>query len=317
MDKILATLKEKASLSDEDLATIKESFEAAVKARVDEEAKSISSKADEYCRQKIDSAVSLKTKQLETLAEKYCEKKAATIARKADKKIAEQTAKLEKLTQQYITEYFNEKFTEKYGEELQAIEDKVVDGVDQYFKYAIQEKISPELITKTAVNETLVPIVKGIQCLFEEKYVPLNVSGTKKLKEANRRIAELESKLKEQCNENIRISEAAEQSAKKALIAEKTASMTTEQKERVQEFFESKSYSSVKEDIDDYCSIISEHKLPVMNASKLNEQRKAVMRKTPSIEDATPEFVTEKFKKVNESEDVDSFLSRANSYLMS
>jgi len=92
--------------------------------------------------------------------------------------------------------------------------------------------------------------------------------------------------------------------------------MTAEQKERVQEFFESKSYSSVKEDIDNYCSIISERQLPVMNVSKLNEKRKAAMLKTPSIEDAAPEFVTEKFKKVDESEDVDSFLSRANSYLM-
>lgn len=317
MDKILAILKEKANLSDEDLNTIKESFESEVKTRVDEQAKDISSKADEYCRQKIDSAVALKTKQLETLAEKYCEKKAATIARKADKKIAEQTAKLEKLTKQYITEYFESSFREKYGEELQMIEEKVINGVDEYFKYAIAEKINPELITKTAVNETLVPIVKGIQCLFEEKYVPLNVSGTKKLKEANRRIAELETKLKEQCNENIRISEAAEQAAKKALIAEKTVGFTAEQKEQVQEFFESKSYSTVEEDIDAYCKIINERELPIVNAAKLNEQRKAAMLKKPSIEDATPDFVTEKFKPVDESADVDSFLARANSYLMS
>lgn len=317
MDKILAILKEKANLSDEDLNTIKESFESEVKTRVDEQAKDISSKADEYCRQKIDSAVSLKTKQLETLAEKYCEKKAATIARKADKKIAEQTAKLEKLTKQYINEYFESSFREKYGEELQMIEEKVINGVDEYFKYAIAEKISPEMITKTAVNETLVPIVKGIQCLFEEKYVPLNVSGTKKLKEANRRIAELETKLKEQCNENIRISEAAEQAAKKALIAEKTVGFTAEQKEQVKDFFESKSYSSVEEDIDAYCKIITERELPIMNAAKLNEQRKAAMLKKPSIEDATPDFVTEKFKPVDESADVDSFLTRANSYLMS
>lgn len=315
MDKILAILKEKANLSDEDLNTIKESFESEVKTRVDEQAKDISSKADEYCRQKIDSAVALKTKQLETLAEKYCEKKAATIARKADRKIAEQTAKMEKLTKQYISEFFDSGFREKYGEELQMIEEKVINAVDDYFKYAIAEKINPELITKTAVNETLVPIVKGIQCLFEEKYVPLNVSGTKKLKEANRRIAELETKLKEQCNENIRISEAAEKAAKKALIAEKTAGFTAEQKEQVQNFFESKSYSTVEEDIDAYCKIINEHELPIVNTAKLNEQRKAAMLKKPSIEDATPDFVTEKFKPVEES--VDSFLTRANSYLMS
>ena len=315
MDKVLAILKEKAHLSDEDLNTIKETFETAVKARVDEATKVVNSKADEYCRQKIDSAVALKTQQLETLAEQFCEKKAATIARKADKKIAEQTKKLETLTQQYINEYFEEKFKERYGEELQAIEDRVVDGVDVYFNYAVNEKINPELITKTAINETFAPIVQGIRSLFEEQYVPLNVSGTKKLKEANRKIAELESKLKEQYNENIRISEAAEQSAKKALIAEKTEGFTAEQKEKVNEFFQGKSFSSVKEDIDNYCSIITETALPIVKAATLNEARQQALRKTPSIEDATPDFVSEKFKPVNE--DVDSFLTKANEYLLS
>ena len=315
MDKVLAILKEKANLSDEDLNTIKETFETAVKARVDEATKVVNSKADEYCRQKIDSAVALKTQQLETLAEQFCEKKAATIARKADKKIAEQTKKLETLTQQYINEYFEEKFKERYGEELQAIEDRVVDGVDVYFNYAVNEKINSELITKTAINETFAPIVQGIRSLFEEQYVPLNVSGTKKLKEANRKIAELESKLKEQYNENIRISEAAEQSAKKALIAEKTEGFTAEQKEKVNEFFQGKSFSTVKEDIDNYCSIITETALPIVKAATLNEARQQALRKTPSIEDATPDFVSEKFKPVNE--DVDSFLTKANEYLLS
>lgn len=315
MDKVLAILKEKAHLSDEDLNTIKETFETAVKARVDEETKVVNGKADEYCRQKIDSAVALKTQQLETLAEQFCEKKAATIARKADKKIAEQTKKLETLTQQYINEFFEEKFKERYGEELQAIEDRVVEGVDVYFNYAVNEKINPELITKTAINETFAPIVQGIRSLFEEQYVPLNVSGTKKLKEANRKIAELESKLKEQYNENIRISEAAEQSAKKALIAEKTEGFTAEQKEKVNEFFQGKSFSTVKEDIDNYCSIITETALPIVKTATLNEARQQALRKTPSIEDATPDFVSEKFKPINE--DVDSFLTKANEYLLS
>lgn len=315
MDKVLAILKEKANLSDEDLNTIKETFETAVKARVDEATKVVNGKADEYCRQKIDSAVALKTQQLETLAEQFCEKKAATIARKADKKIAEQTKKLETLTQQYINEFFEEKFKERYGEELQAIEDRVVEGVDVYFNYAVNEKINPELITKTAINETFAPIVQGIRSLFEEQYVPLNVSGTKKLKEANRKIAELESKLKEQYNENIRISEAAEQSAKKALIAEKTEGFTAEQKEKVNEFFQGKSFSTVKEDIDNYCSIITETALPIVKTATLNEARQQALRKTPSIEDATPDFVSEKFKPINE--DVDSFLTKANEYLLS
>lgn len=315
MDKILAKLKE-ANISEEDLNELKESFEAAVKARVDEASKTIADKADEYCRQKIDSAVNLKTAQLESLANKYCEKKAATIARKADRKIAEQTAKLEKLTQQYIVEYFDEKFQEKYGEELRAIEESVIADLDKYFEYAINEKISPALITKTAVNETLAPIVKGIQNLFEEQYVPLNVSGTKKLKEANRRVAELEATLKEQYDANIRLSEDAQQAAKRALIAEKTANFTNEQREKVKKFCENKSYSATKEDIDSYCEVITEkvNDLPIANRAMLQEKRTSALRRRPSIEDGTTEFVTEKFKPVNEST-IDDFLTRSSKYL--
>lgn len=315
MDKILAKLKE-ANISEEDLNELKESFEAAVKTRVDEASKTIAEKADEYCRQKIDSAVNLKTAQLESLANSYCEKKAATIARKADRKIAEQTAKLEKLTQQYIVEYFDEKFQEKYGEELHAIEESVITNLDKYFEYAINEKISPALITKTAVNETLAPLVKGIQNLFEEQYVPLNVSGSKKLKEANRRCAELEATLKESYDENIRISEDAQKAAKRALIAEKTVDLSAEQREKVKKFFESKSYSTVKEDIDTYCEVITENAkdLPITRNTMLQEKRVTALRRRPSIEDGTTEFVTEKFKPVNEST-IDDFLTRSSKYL--
>ena len=314
MDKILEKLKE-ANISEEDLKTIKESFENAVKERVDAESKVISEKADEWCRQKVDAAIKLKSSQLESLAEKYCQKKAATIARKADRKIAEHLARLEKLTQQYISENFAERFNEKYGEELALMESKLVDAVDQYISYAIVEKISPDIITKTAVNETLAPIVKGIQNLFEEQYVPLNVSGTKKLKEANRRVAELEAKLQNQLNENIRISHEAEEAAKKALIAEKTEGFTAEQKEKVKLFFESKSYSNTNDDIDAYCAVITENALPIATAEALNEQRTQALKKKPSIEDATPDFITEKFKPVSDKSDVDNFLLQANQYL--
>lgn len=317
MDKILEKLK-LANISEEDLKAIKESFDAEVKKRVDEETKIISEKADEWTRQKVDAAIKLKSEQLNTLAEAYCNKKAATIARKADRKIRERTAKLEKLTQRYITEYFAEKFQEKYGEELELIENKVINDVDKYLAYAVTENIKPELITKTAINETIAPLVKGIQNLFEEQYVPLNVSGTKKLKEANKRVAELESKLQTQLTENIRLSEAARSAEKHALIAEKTASMDSESKKKVKSFFESKDYETTKSDIDTYCELINEYKtndLPIVKQSLLREKRQQALRKKPTIEDGVPDFITEKFKPIDNKRDVDNFLLQANQYL--
>lgn len=318
MDKILAKLKA-ANISEADLEEIKTAFDGAVKARVDEESKTISSKADEFCKQKIDSAIKAKTAQLEDLANKYCEKKALTLAKKADRKVKEQMEKLEDAAQQYITEYFDEKFTEKYGEELQNIEESVITQFDKYLEYAITEKISPKLIERTAINETFAPIVKGIQSLFEEQYVPLNSSGKKKLKEANEHIAELENTLKEQVNANMRLTEKTEAFAKKALISEKTAGMSPSNKRKVAAFFESKSYADTKSDIEDYCEMINERAETMRrnDVSVISERTRPMHRHVIShIDDTTDDFVNEKFSKHNDdSDDSDEFLETASRFV--
>lgn len=318
MDKILSIL-EKANLSEDDLKTIKSVFESVVAERVAEESKVISEQADLFCKQKIESAVKLKTAHLEEMSAQYCEKKIATIAKKADKKIADLTEQLQKFSEQYIVEYFDEKFQEKYGQELEIMEEKVITDIDKYLEYAVSEKISPKLIEKTAINETFAPIVKGIQSLFEEQYVPLNVSGSKKLKEAKIQMMKLESTLKEQINDNMRLAEAAETASKQALIAEKTASLSEAQKSKVKRFFESKSYAAVKTDIDDYCQTLLEQ-APVMrihsNDHIISEQRKMKPKaKTSALEDGTTEFIKERFKPENNRDDVDDFLLKTVKYL--
>lgn len=298
MDKILAKLKE-ANVSEEDIQTLKSEFDGAVKSRVDEQTADIKRKSEDWCALKIDSATKMIHEQYSKLAAEYCKKKAVTIAKKADKKIAEHFDKLDKMTKQYIAENLEELFHEKYDEEIKLFEESVIQDVDTYLSYFVNENIGTDLINKTAINETLVPVVKGIQNLFEQQFVPLNVSGTKKLKEAERTIAKLQKKLDEQLDANIRLSEQAQKAAKQALIAEKTAGLSDENKEQVKHIFENKSYSTTQEDIDAFIKVITEHDendLPISNAAVLHEQAKKTLRKVPSIEDGTKDYVTEKFQ---------------------
>ena len=318
MEKILEKLA--GVLSAEDLQEIKESFESAVedrlKTKLAEETDSLTKKADEFCKQKIKEAVDKKTAELEDLANKYCEERCAKIALKEKEKLTEQCKKLEEAAEQYIFEYFDEKFTEKYGQELQAIEEKVITGLDKYLEYNISDKISDKLITKTAMTETYAPIIEGIQHLFEDQYVPMDLTGSKKLREAKAENAELQKSLQKQLAENMRLIDLVEDSNKKATIAEKTVGLDSKQRARVQKFFESKSLSETKKDIDDYVNMISEQTEMIRNNRKaLFENKTRPVSRAIKTEKALErdDMITEKYKKP--SEEVNSFMSKAAKFL--
>ena len=115
--------------------------------------------------------------------------------------------KLEEASEQYILEYFDEKFTEKYGQELEAIEEKVITGLDKYLEYNINEKIGPEMIQKTALQETCQPIVEEFIHILEDRYVAPNTTGSKRIRELKAENAEIRSSLQKQLDENMRLAE--------------------------------------------------------------------------------------------------------------
>ena len=318
MDKILEKLA--GVLSAEDLQEIKESFESAVeerlKSKLAEETESLSKKADEFCQKKIKEAVEKKTAELEDLANKYCEERCSKIAMKEQEKLQSQCKMLEEAAEQYIYEYFDKKFTEKYGQELQALEEKVITGLDKYLEYNISEKINDKLITKTAMSETYAPIIEGIQHLFEDQYVPMDLTGSKKLREAKAENAELQKSLKKQLAENMRLIDLVEDSNKKATIAEKTSGLDAQQKARVQKFFESKSLSETKKDIDDYVDMISEQ-VTMMRTNRKNlfEHKTRPVSRATKTEKALErdDIMTERYKKTTNP--ISSFVSDAAKYM--
>lgn len=315
MEKILEKLA--GVLSAEDLMEIKESFESAVeeklKVKLEEETQNLAKKADEFCSQKIKEAVEAKTAELEDLANKYCEERCAKISEKAQTKLNTQCKKLEEAAEQYIFEYFDEKFQEKYGEELQALEEKVITGLDKYLEYTISNKISEKLITKTALSETYAPIIEGIQHLFEDQYVPMDLTGSKKLREAKAENAELQKSLDKQLAENMRLIDLVEDSNKKALISEKTKGLNSVQTARVQKFFEKKSLNETKHDIEDYVDMINEQSLTLRNnRATLFEKKSKPVSKSAKIDDSTDDIIKESFKKSSYS---DSFLEKSAIYM--
>lgn len=319
MDKIIEKLA--GVLSAEDLNEVKASFESAVdervQAKLDEETKNLAKKADEFCQLKIKEAVEKKTAELEELANKYCEERCAKITEKAQKRVDTQCKKLEEAAEQYIFEYFEEKFKERYGEELDRIEESMISGMDKYLEYTISEKISPKLIQKTAVNETYEPIINAIKTAFEDKYVPLDTTGSSKIREANADKAQLEESLKKQVSENMRLAKMVEDAQKRAVVAEATSGLADAQKARVQKFFESKSYSETKRDINEYISVINE-RAPLMKTQtrRIVESRTApkTAKKSSFVEDTTDNLITEKYRPKQQLSATDAFLLKSANY---
>ena len=203
MDKILETLAQKFTA--EELNEVKKIIESTVdekvQAKLDAETKLVAKKAEEFCQKKIKEAVEKKTAEIEDIANKFCAERCEELSNEANAKVESYKKKLEETSEQYIFEYFDQKFQEKYGKELEAIEEKVITGLDKYLEFNINEKISPALIQKTALSETYAPIIEGIKRLFEDEYVPMDQSGSKKIRELKAENTQLENSLKKQLDE--------------------------------------------------------------------------------------------------------------------
>ena len=302
MDKILETLSQKFSA--EELNEVKKAIEFTVdekvKVKSEQEAKMIAKKADEFCQKKIKEAVEKKTAEIEEIANKFCEERCEKLSKEADAKVESYKKKLEEASEQYILEYFDEKFTEKYGQELEAIEEKVITGLDKYLEYNINEKIGPEMIQKTALQETCQPIVEEFIHILEDRYVAPNTTGSKRIRELKAENAEIRSSLQKQLDENMRLAELVESTGKKSLISEKVADLSADQRLKVRKFFKEKSLNETKKDIDDYIEMIQEQ-ADSINAMRyereqLFERHEKPVRKSRYVEDRTNETITEKFK---------------------
>ena len=303
MDKILEQLAT-LGISAEQMNEIKQIFEASVDAKVqvktDAIAKEYAKKAEEFCQKKIKEATEKHFAEIEEQANNWCAEMKKQLQEEANKKVAEYSKSLEEASEQYVFETLDKMCQEKYGEELQMIEEKVITGLDKYLEYTIKDKIGPKLIQKTALSEMYEPIIKGVQSLFEEQYIPLDKTGAKKVRELKSENAELQKTLKKQLSENLRLAEVAEVNSKKALIAEKTEGMTLRQKAKVQKFFESKTFSGTKSDIDNYVEMLDEqadqYRALQADRQRLFEKAQRAPRKSFSREDST-NFVNEGLKK--------------------
>jgi hypothetical protein len=187
------------------------------------------------------------------------------IATRVNLKEEETKNKYDELAEAYCTKRIAEEtekakaaLIESYDEKLVNLEKKVVNKLDSYIAHVIAEQISDETLEKIAVNETALPLMLKIKALFAEHYVNIDSDGAALLKKEKEKTVEMETKINDLSKKLVEAEERLEKSASFLLISEKTDGLTETQKQRVVKMFKSKNFNEIKENIDEFISMIKE-----------------------------------------------------------
>jgi hypothetical protein len=210
-----------------------------------EDLENIQESIKEIINEKVELLSEEKVNELEEHAESYC-------TEKIEEGLKEAKVKLEEENEKYLTD----------------LEDRLVENIDQFLDVQICENISDDALKTIAINETLHPLVEGIKELFESKYVPLDTEGDALLKDYKKKLEESEEKVSSLIAEKMELATLAETGASKLIIAEKTKDLTDSERERVETFFEGKTFDEIESKIDGFVDMVTEKEI----ISKGNEE---------------------------------------------
>lgn len=181
--------------------------------------------------------------------------------------VEEEKANLNKASTEYVeklileeTEKLKQTLTEEFEEKKAVLEENYVEKLNDFLEHEISEHITEEAIEKIAINETYQPVVEGIKKLFSEQGLELDSEGSTLLKEAHEEIVDLKADVSRLMEENIELNKLLEKMSIRDIINTKCEGMIPEQKERVVNMFEGKSFDEVESKIDSFVDLVLESK---------------------------------------------------------
>ncbi len=202
------------------------------------------------------------------------------------------------------------KMEAEYATKLDELEAHLVDQLDKFILAEVEDKISNDLIDRTAISEVAMPIVEAIKKLFEEQYVDLDTEGYSLLKAKSDEVELRTKELSESIASKMELAEKVDALNKKLLLAEKTANMNEGQKKRISDYFGEKDFAYTTKNIDSVMDLIVEDskksKVPVKD---LNENKDPIV-----AEDITKLTLVEEIVVVKK-DGPSAFLSKIDSYL--
>ena len=168
------------------------------------------------------------------LSEEFKEK-AATIFETAVKtRIQEQTKILEA------------KYEEKLSAEKTTIKEAMVEKVDSYLNYVVEEWMKEnELAVERGIRtEIAEDFITGLKGLFKEHYIDVPEEKYNVLDDLTNQVKDLEGKLNEQIEKNVNLSKEVSESTKVKILADVSADLAETEKEKFAQMAENVEFDS-------------------------------------------------------------------------
>jgi hypothetical protein len=222
----------------------------------------------------------------------------AKVADEVDKITIAEAEKYERKLSDEITS-IKSALAEEYDAKMVALEEKLVDSMDQFLDLEISENISDKMLERIAINETLVPLFGDLRSLFEEKYIEMDTEGEGILRAAKVEIETLEDKMSESISEKMDLKKELDTTKAKLIIVSKTAGLTQNESDRVETFLNGKSLAEVEKSIDNLIEVVTENSSSSDDSENLLENIDATTNYDYADDDEEEE--EEEIEDVNES----------------
>ena len=163
--------------------------------------------------------------------------KAATIFEAAVKtRIKEQTKILEA------------QFDEKLASETETVKEAMVEKVDSYLNYVVEEWMKEnELAVERGIRtEIAEDFITGLKGLFKEHYIDVPEEKYNVLDDLTSQVKDLESKLNEQIEKNVNLSKDVSESKRESLVVSVSEDLADTEKEKFASMAENVEYDSAE-----------------------------------------------------------------------
>lgn len=170
----------------------------------------------------------------ETLSEEFREKAATIFESAVVVRVKEEVARLE------------EEFEEKLAEQVDSITEGLVDKIDGYLDYVVEQWIEQnEIALESGIKADIMEsFITGMKGLFEEHYIDVPEEKYDVLGEMEAKIDALEEKLDEQVERNIDLKKSLSEATRKEIVKTISKGLTDIEKEKFLALAEELTYDS-------------------------------------------------------------------------
>ena len=144
------------------------------------------------------------------------------------------------------TKILEAQFEEKLSKETETVKEAMVEKVDSYLNYVVEEWMKEnELAVERGIRtEIAEDFITGLKSLFKEHYIDVPEEKYNVLDDLTNQTKDLESKLNEQIEKNVNLTKEVNNSERDKLVAEVSADLADTEKEKFASMAENVEFDS-------------------------------------------------------------------------